>query len=243
MADILFDDLKPILNYFPLKKGKAEIIREKDGFKLLYDRMQWCTISINTPTPNIELKHFFLDINLSEGKVVTTGLGFGLLQTTLCQKQEVSEIIVYEKHEEIIDIFLSFVKESNFDISKLKIINKDASECINDKCDWLCMDHFELAQQMDWEIIDQVREINNNSLARNVMFWPFYYVYEEFCFKKRLSFNNDSYSLFRENIKINKLPKNINQELLQKFDFFLNNRLMRHKRQIKLSKLASIYEV
>lgn len=237
MADILFDELKPILNYFPIKVGKAEIFFRTNNiglktFQLCYDGLQWCTLNIDNPLNYVELKEFLFDINLTYGKVVTTGLGFGLLQTVLCQKSNVSEVIVYEKHEEIIEMFLTFVKQSNFNISKLKIINKDAKQSVEEDCDWLCMDHFECVHQTLWEVIDEVRELSLKSKAKNVMFWPIHQAYLEFCKKKNLPFNQNSYSQFENLIKIDKLPKQIDELILQKVNYFLDIEEQRRKRMV-----------
>jgi len=236
---VIFDDLKPSLNYFPIKVGKAEMLfRQTDlghkTFQLCYDGLQWCTLNVESPFNYNELKDGVIDVNLVSGKVVTTGLGFGLIQTELCKRANITEVVVYEKYQDIIEMFLIFAKASKFDLSKLRIVNKDAKECVKEECDWLCMDHFELVHQTLWEIIDQVRYLSKKSKAKNVMFWPIHVAYLDFCVKKKLKFNPDSYAYFSNLLNIKKLPKHIDQAILDKFNYFVE---LREKRSLLLSQI------
>ena len=222
MADILFEELAPVLNYFPVKIGKAEMFYVSSGgyFLLAYDNLQWCTLNVNNRLKNREAKEFFIDLNLAQGKIVTTGLGFGIIQSILSLRENVSEVIVYEKYEDIIKMFLLFAKESNFDTSKIKIVNEDASNSAKEHCDWLLMDHFECAHQPYWEVIDAVREISYDCNASNILFWPMHSIFITFCTLKQIPFNSKSYALFRSMIKINKLPATIDDALLSKLHYF-----------------------
>lgn len=227
---ILFDELKPCLKYFPIKIGKAEMVyRESNNnnfhqYGLFCDGIQRMTLHHDKrgvdPLHNCELKDQFFEINLAEKRVVTTGLGFGLLQTSLALKENVSEVIVYEKYEDVIRMFELFVKESDFDDSKIKIINKEAIESINEECDWLILDHFEDKILSEWEIIDISRSINNDCKAINFLFWPMPVIYDRFCRRKNLNFNNDSFSLFKQKTKLAKLPENLPNGIFDKMPYF-----------------------
>lgn len=222
MTDVLFEELAPVLNYFPVKIGKAEMVfHSPKVYQLLYDGLQWCSLNVYDKLKNTEIKEQFIELNLAKGKIVTTGLGFGALQSILSMRENVSEVIVYEKYEDIIKMFLLFAKESNFDTSKIKIINEDASNCAEEHCDWLLMDHFECVHQPYWEVIDAVREISYNCNASNVLFWPMFFIFINFCLMKRIPFDSESYTLFRNMIKIPKLPTTIDSRLFSKLPYFI----------------------
>jgi hypothetical protein len=185
------------------KSGNNVTERMCEVFKLTHNNLQW--MYINTTT-KAELNQFFVEYSLAEGRVVTTGLGLGLLQTNLAKKSNVKEIIVFEKNPEVITMFNYFAKKSNFDCSKIVIINADASEASTVKCDWLLMDHFECVHQLDWEILNHVREIEHQCSASHIFFWPLPHLFSKYCRFKRLSLNSTSYASFRTATKINKLP-------------------------------------
>jgi len=221
VADILFEELAPVLNYFPVKIGKAEMVfHSPTVFQLMYDGIQYCSFNVKGPHAYTEILEQFVEYNLAEGKVVTTGLGFGLLQTLLSKKPTVSEVIVYEKHEDIIRMFELFVRESNFDASKIQIINQPAVDSVVEECDWLVLDHFEDIRMSEWEILDIVRDIHDRSNAKNLLFWPMPIFYTKFCSRKSLQCNDESYSMYHSATRLSKMPNKLPNDCFNKFNYF-----------------------
>lgn len=221
MTDVLFEELAPVLNYFPVKIGKAEMVfHSPNSFQLLYDGIQYCTFIVKGEYKNAQILEQFLEYNLAEGVVVTTGLGFGLLQTLLSKKPTVSEVIVYEKHEDIIKMFELFVRESNFNTDKIRILNQPAIDSVVEECDWLVLDHFEDIRMSEWEILDIVRDIHDRSNARNLLFWPMPIFYSKFCSRKNMTHNQDSYSLYRNATRLHKMPSTLPDQCFDKMHYF-----------------------
>lgn len=215
MDDIKFRNLAAPLRYFPIQIGKAELKKKYDDlFILNYDGLQWCSFN---PVCNIEIKEQFIEINLAKGKVVTTGLGFGLLQTILAQKKEVEQVIVYEKNLDIIKMFEFFAEKSGFNTDKIKIINQDANSIVDVECDWFIMDHYEAVHQPFWEILDNVREIAKKNKAKNYWFWPICHMYLVFCDMKKLKFNQTTFAQFAKQLKIDNLPIHMSESIISKF--------------------------
>ena len=103
--------------------------------------------------------------DLAYGKVLLTGLGFGILAKALSEKPEVTSVTVVELNQEVIDAFLLH----NTLNSKVTIVLGDASTFSSDiKYDCLLPDHYE-TQGFDWRIRDM------NNLAKRVkhdLYWP-----------------------------------------------------------------------
>lgn len=212
MKEIQFNELKPLLKYFPIQIGETEVVFESNRYQLLHKKKRWMSLNLINL---IEIKDQFIEINLANGKVVSTGLGFGLRETILSQKQNVKEIIVIEKNIDVIKMFDLFAERSNFDRSKIKIINDDAEIACDIECDWLLLDHYEPTHQVYWEIVDDVRKMARNCKAKNLFFWPFALLYYHYCNTKGLDIKEKvSYNTFVDAIKIDKLPKNVESDLL-----------------------------
>lgn len=196
---IIFDNLKLALRYFPIKYSETEISNVNNALVLKVNDIQWCTLNSDLR----ELRQFFPEINLSYGNVVTTGLGFGMLQTALLLKKEVQSVTVYEQNYGVIELFKQICAQNNFDISRLNIIHDDANNMRNVDCDWLLMDHFELHTY--WEKIDTVRHIASNNNAKNVWFWSIIACFENFAYFKRKKRTPETFDLFVDALKIKNL--------------------------------------
>lgn len=222
MDDILFDELAPILNYFPIKIGKADLSyhAKHNSFCLMYDNLQWMCLNCNDFR---EIKQFFVEINLACGNVVTTGLGMGLLQCHLILKKNVNRIIVYEKHPEVIEMFKITAEKNKFKLDKIEFRNEDASNLKNIECDWLLLDHFEAVHQPVWEILDDVRKISENNKANNIWFWSILATYRNFCVMKKLKLDSVSYSMFSKKLKVKNLIENIDKVLIEKISLIPRN--------------------
>lgn len=224
--NIRFEELSAPLKYFMLKVGKAEMaltpLPDKKVLILYNDNVQWCSYDTQTRE---EIKEQFVEINLAHGRVVTTGLGFGFVQTILAQKEDVREVIVYEKNSDVIEMFKIFAETSNFNTDKIKIINEDANNIRGIECDWLIMDHFEGQHQPHWEILDYVRELSNHNNPQNVWFWPILNLYHVFCMKKQLPICNYSFNYFSRKLRVKNLPESLSDAYFEKIKILLNSRI------------------
>jgi len=212
MSDFLFDELKPILDYYPIQYGNAKIVSSSDipaNFRLTVNDLQWCVLR----NDNREMRQLFLELNRSSGDVVTTGLGFGIVQSYLLTKKDITSLTVFEKSLDVIEIFKETCKMNDFDITRLNIINDDANNMKNITCDWLIMDHFEGIHQPAWEIIDSVRTITSNNNAKNVWFWSIIKTYDNFCKMKQLNINVESFNIFVNVLNIKKIYIVSNEEI------------------------------
>lgn len=210
MSNILFDELKPVLNYFPIQYGDAKIVTQlPNNFKLTVNDLQWCVLKNDSR----EVRQFFLEINRPSGDVVTTGLGFGIIQSRLLLKKDVTSLTVFEKSLDVIEIFKETCKMNNFDITRLNIINDDANNMKNITCDWLIMDHFEGIHQPAWEIIDSARTIASNNNASNVWFWSIIKTYAHFYKIKQLDIGVESFDLFANALNIKNLYRVSDEEI------------------------------
>jgi hypothetical protein len=217
---IIFDGLKPSLTYSPIRIGETQLFFDADNkiYRLFHKNKQWMSLDL---IESNQLKDQYIELNLACGKVVTTGLGLGLRETYLSSKANVKEIIVFEKNLDVIKMFNFFARKSNFDTSKITIINDDAKNALNVDCDWLLLDHYEPVHQVFWEIIDDVRYISKNCIAKQIFFWPFLYIYCYYCIKKDLDVTKIiSYNTFIDQIKIEKMPTNLTEEILSYASIF-----------------------
>lgn len=190
------------LVYFELEVGKAKLYqRKKDQWALSYDGRGWMGYDVQKKWQS---KEFELELYFGHGVCITTGLGLGIIQTLFCQSDKVSKIIVYEKHEEIIDIFYKIIEKNNFDISKLKIINQDADTLYGESCDCLFLDHFEGESELD--IITRVGNIEKNNYTNLTWYWPAAWHYLIFVEKNRQEIDINSYNYWKKETMLKKLP-------------------------------------
>ena len=105
----------------------------------------------------IEGAHF--SIKRAHGKVGVVGLGLGYTVWEMAKKESVSQVIVYEISQEVIDLY-----NKNFgDNPKIKIIKGDAYTAEKDKFDFFYADIYEykLTSQVvdDYEKFNRLHEI------------------------------------------------------------------------------------
>ena len=106
-----------------------------------------------------EIEGSFENINMARGRVGIVGLGLGYVVQEMAKNQKVSEIIVYEKSQEVIDMY-----NSNFEQDEhIKIICKDAYEAEREKFDYFYSDiyGYELSLKVveDYKIFNELHEI------------------------------------------------------------------------------------
>lgn len=119
--------------------GDTVTIQFKNGwYRLLINNEPWM---LEHSTLNIAAKQFFGCNYISSGKVLTSGLGFGILPYMLCENKAVESVTVIERSQELINYFLS----KNILPDKLKIINADINNFKTDEYfDTVVLDHYEM---------------------------------------------------------------------------------------------------
>ena len=144
------DGLKGIIQgYLYAKEGEInKPILELHGPEHIWMRL--------TPL-EIEGAHF--SIKRAHGKVGVVGLGLGYTVWEMAKKESVSQVIVYEISQEVIDLY-----NKNFgDNPKIKIIKGDAYTAEKDKFDFFYADIYEykLTSQVvdDYEKFNRLHEI------------------------------------------------------------------------------------
>lgn len=144
--------------------GRVEITHslEKDCYFLHHDGIRWmCATSDFSDV----LHNMYSQYDIAYGKVLVTGLGFGILLKALEEKDLVTSITVIEKEQDVVDAFMS----NNTISDKVNIIVADAiTYSTEEEYDCLIPDHYEL-QSISWKISDM------NSLCKRIKhksFWP-----------------------------------------------------------------------
>lgn len=113
----------------------------------------------------IEIQSSYNFIKFAEGKVGIVGLGLGYVVQELLKKEKVSEIIVYEKEKEVIDLYLKNFGENK----KVKIINIDAFMASKEYFDFFYVDiyYYELVKNVT-EDYKKFKYLHN---IKEYMFW------------------------------------------------------------------------
>lgn len=204
--------LVPPLKYHSIKIGKANLQKNNNHLSLSYDNRSWMGLNINN---NWQADEFIIEYKLARGICVTTGLGLGIIQTLLCQNEKVEKVVVYEKNQEIIDIFLTIVNENNFDISKLEIKQKNADELVDENCDCMFVDHFE--GEPEQEILARVKNIETNNKTSVLWYWPAAHHFIMFCESRRKVISQESYTDWKSYTKLDYLPNTLDSEILDDF--------------------------
>jgi hypothetical protein len=156
--------LSNIPKIVPGTYGRIEITHsiEKDCYFLHHDGIRWmcATTDLRDVLHNMHSQY-----DIAYGKVLVTGLGFGILLKALEEKDTVTSITVIEKEQDVVDAFLSHNRIGD----KVKIVVADAiTYSTEEEYDCLIPDHYEL-QSVPWKIVDM-----NNIYKRikNKSFWP-----------------------------------------------------------------------
>lgn len=119
--------------------GSAKIKKESNRFYFLYvnDRQQMM-LDLYT---NKEIKEQYSSYDLGYGKILMSGLGFGILALWLAQKKDVESIHIIEQSQDVVDIFL----EKNILPNNITIEIADIEKYKTDQYfDCLLLDHYEL---------------------------------------------------------------------------------------------------
>ena len=127
-----------------------------------YKRLSRYKSVIMSNTPD-EIRDFMPFVWRASGRVLINGLGLGVVLTAILQKEEVKEVIVIEKEQDVINLVAPY-----FNDSRLTIIHADAYEyspegkfdCVwHDIWDHICSDnlpqmtrlHRKYAKRTNWQ--------------------------------------------------------------------------------------------
>jgi hypothetical protein len=194
-----------------VKKQNCEIRKIKNSYQLFCNDVRWMIYNYET-----HLEGFFQlfpHYLLSYGKVITTGLGFGIRERWLSNKINVDKILVIEKNQDVIDIFLDL----NPNLSKkITIINEDANDYIGE-CDVLLMDHYEGCNYLNF--VHQSKSIQKNIKCNTSWFWPLEEIITINSFENNIDFYK-TYQFYRNKIKT--LPNLTRKQLIHFLYFYYN---------------------
>ncbi|NLK24712.1 MAG: hypothetical protein GX309_12285 [Clostridiales bacterium] len=111
---------------------------------------------------NYEIEGTYETIRMAKGKVGIVGLGIGYSVIEIASKKEVSEVIVYEKISEVIEMFKKNffeVKSMKKILSKIKIVNCDAFKAEKDKFDYFFVDIY--GYELDSQVVEDYKRFND----------------------------------------------------------------------------------
>ena len=113
----------------------------------------------------IEIESSYMFIKYAKGKVGVVGLGLGYVVQELSKKNDVDEIVVYEKEKDVIDLYKSNFEENN----KIKIINKDAFEAESEEFDYFYVDIYEY--KLEKRVVEYYIKFNKIHKIEEDLFW------------------------------------------------------------------------
>ncbi|MBK1813927.1 hypothetical protein JHL18_25295 [Clostridium sp. YIM B02505] len=112
-----------------------------------------------------EIQGSFEAIKRVKGKVGVVGLGMGYFLQEILQKEEVTDIVVYEEDKDVISLY-----EANFSSNeKVKLINCDAFEAQRETFDFFYVDiyNYELSK----DVVNHFVKFNELHNIENYLFW------------------------------------------------------------------------
>jgi len=206
------EDCVAPLKYEEVRVGKAYLHEYKPGhFRLTHNHEQWMGYNSDN---HWQCAEFLMEYNFAHGRCITTGIGLGIIQTFLLQNPKVTEVVVYEKNEDVINLFKHIANKNNFDISAIKFVCKDADEMKDEKADCIFLDHWE---NHDFEqLLKRIRNIANNNETKILWFWPAVLQFSHWRRKKlNLPINLETYQQWVKYIDIKNFPSYLTEEELE----------------------------
>jgi hypothetical protein len=158
-------------------KGNVSIVKKQNRNYFLYlNNKQEMAFDLYT---NKEIKELYSSYNLGYGKILMSGLGFGILALWLASKPEVEHIHIVEISQDVVDIFL----EKNTLPNNITIQIADMNSYKTDKqYDCVLLDHYELIESKDQLLNMQL--ISKNIPNHNLFWsWSMEAIYLEFGMK------------------------------------------------------------
>lgn len=190
-------------NYSPpnieeFDNGIISVQRYNNTFTLFCNGERWLVHNILTQNSAFEVYSHY---HLAKGHCICTGLGFGIRESWLLNKPEVTKLTVIERSKELIEYHRQI--KSPF-LDHIEIIEYDATE-YKGKCDTLLLDHYEFEHLNEEKFLDDVRNVVNNIECDTLWFWPL----EKLLLMNGIwnhSFCKDRYEWYRRKTKLDKLP-------------------------------------
>ncbi|NLZ35224.1 MAG: hypothetical protein GX889_10055 [Clostridiales bacterium] len=117
----------------------------------------------------IEIESSYSFIKFAKGKVGVVGLGLGYVVNELLKKDNIKEVVVYEKEKEIIELYKRNFNNNNN--NKLRIIYGDAYKVKKESFDFFYVDiyYYELSKKVveDYKIFNKLHNI------KEYFFWGY----------------------------------------------------------------------
>lgn len=179
----------PAIRLISKEKNSAKIIKINNRvYNLFVDNKRQMMLDLHT---NKEIKELYSSYDLGYGKILMSGLGFGILPLWLANKPGVEHIHIIEMSQDVVDMFLEKnVLPDNVTIQIDNINNIKTDE----EYDCILLDHYELTAAED-------QLLNMQYIAKNIpnhkLFWSWAMesVYMDLAIKKTfqelLYSNND----------------------------------------------------
>ena len=182
------------------EKNSAKIIKtENRYYSLFVDNKRQMMLDLHT---NHEIKEMYSSYDLGYGKILISGLGFGILPLWLANKPGVDTIHIVEISQDVVDMFLEKnLLPDNVTIEIADISNYKTKE----KYDCILLDHYELtlAEDQLFDMQNIARNIPNHNIFWS---WSMESVYIDLAIKER--FQELFYS---------------NEEMFKKWEYFRSN--------------------
>jgi CRISPR/Cas system CMR-associated protein Cmr5 small subunit len=166
--------------------NNVSIIKKFNSIYFLYrDGKQEMQLDLQT---NKEIKEMYSSYDLAYGKILMSGLGFGILALWLSKKQEVKSIHILEISQEVVDIFLS--KNTLPDNVTIEIA--DASKYKTDEYyDCILVDHYEIIHYKN-QIKDMKKVAKNIPNHKLFWSWNIETVYTSALYNKYIPYQGDN---------------------------------------------------
>lgn len=227
----------PILQQFGYKPpslvpgnyGNVQIVSRGSAneiMQLCVNNEDWMVYNTQTHAQAYE---FFSHYFLAHGNVVTTGLGFGIRESWLATKDQITSLDVIERSKDLIN----YHSEHNADLLKDITVHHENARYIKLSCDVLLLDHYE--KESSYQILEDVKNIHNRVDCKILWFWPFERIImrEYQTLTERLGKTCsilDAYNNICEKHQFTKMPT-LNRETLNMFCFMYYSKLFSHSQR------------
>lgn len=116
-----------------------------------------------------EIQGCFESIKRARGKVGVIGLGLGYFTEEVLKKDDVTEVVVYEISQEIIDLYKNNFGEN----SKLRIVQGDGFKAEGEEFDFFFVDIYQYNISLD--VVEHYELLNNLHKIEEYSFWAVEY--------------------------------------------------------------------
>lgn len=113
----------------------------------------------------LEIESSFMSIKFAKGKVGIVGLGLGYVVQEMAKKKEVTEVVVYEINQDVIDLYYNSFEKNN----KIKILCEDAFKAKKDNFDFFYVDIYEY--KLTKKVVEDYKAFNNIHNIEEYSFW------------------------------------------------------------------------